>query len=239
MIQRVSSITPQDFTNLFFKPKVPVIITGAIDHWPAVHRWRDLREFGRRRSNIAVPIEMGGAYNTPKFKQAMVPLGAYIESFINDDQDETKFQPYMAQFDLLDEVPELKDDIITPDYINVEDCALERCNMWIGPRGTITPLHRDPQHNIFAQIVGSKRFRLYNPSDEAKLYPGSGTLKNTTRISNIETPSDSDRKLYPEFAKATPIEGIVNEKELLFIPRGWWHHVRSLQPSISVNFWFL
>jgi hypothetical protein len=43
---------------------------------------------------------------------------------------------------------------------------------------------------------------------------------------------------YPEFAQAVYVEEILEEGECLFIPKGWWHYVRSLSPSFSVSFWW-
>ena len=42
-----------------------------------------------------------------------------------------------------------------------------RRNAWLGPRGTVTPLHRDPYHNVLCQAWGTKRFLLYPGSDAA------------------------------------------------------------------------
>ncbi|GJP50296.1 hypothetical protein CLOM_g9430 [Closterium sp. NIES-68] len=39
-----ASLSPADFAARFERPGRPVIITGAIDHWPALSRWRD-REY--------------------------------------------------------------------------------------------------------------------------------------------------------------------------------------------------
>ena len=31
---------------------------------------------------------------------------------------------------------------------------------------------------------------------------------------------------------------IIKAGDLIYIPRGWWHYVRSLKPSIAVSFHF-
>jgi hypothetical protein len=43
---------------------------------------------------------------------------------------------------------------------------------------------------------------------------------------------------WPDFNKAEFEEGILGPGDCLYIPKGWWHYVRSLSPSISVSFWW-
>ncbi|KAL8443029.1 hypothetical protein Emed_007023 [Eimeria media] len=43
--------------------------------------------------------------------------------------------------------------------------------VWIGPKGTVSPLHTDSSQNLFVQVVGSKRMQLYPPSQTKALYP--------------------------------------------------------------------
>src|SRR5690606_22128220 len=40
---------------------------------------------------------------------------------------------------------------------------------------------------------------------------------------------------FPRFKNVTVHEGMLLEGDVLFIPRLWWHSVRSLDPSISIN----
>jgi ribosomal protein L16 Arg81 hydroxylase len=45
-----------------------------------------------------------------------------------------------------------------------------------------------------------------------------------------------DYNKYPLYQKATVIECDVLPGEIIFMPVGWWHHVRSLDICISMSF---
>ena len=51
----------------------------------------------------------------------------------------------------------------------------------------------------------------------------------------IENP---DLEKFPFFSNAPYSECILEEGELLFIPKKWWHYVKSLSLSFSVSFWW-
>lgn len=149
---------------------------------------------------------------------------------------------YLAQHDLFEQIPALGRDIITPDYCTLqrsdaadadedEDLAL---NAWFGPGGTVSPLHFDPKDNLLCQIVGTKYLRLYAPDESEKLYPVEGLLSNTSQV-QVEAP---DADTFPLFAQAKYLECVLQEGEMLFIPRKHWHFVKSLSTSFSVSFWW-
>jgi len=56
--------------------------------------------------------------------------------------------------------------------------------------------------------------------------------------SNGELRLDDFKARFPNFADAEYLEGILSEGQSLFIPKGWWHYVRSLSSSFSVSFWW-
>lgn len=83
---------------------------------------------------------------------------------------------YLAQHQLLLQLPQLRNDILIPDHCyttpppHPTDPSQDQpeldsplLNAWLGPPGTITPLHTDPYHNLLAQVAGRKYVRLYSP----------------------------------------------------------------------------
>jgi len=59
---------------------------------------------------------------------------------------------YLAQHSIFEQLPELAQDISDPE---VWADGYERRNIWMGTRGTITPLHFDSLDNLFCQVAGA------------------------------------------------------------------------------------
>jgi hypothetical protein len=62
-----------------------------------------------------------------------------------------------------------------------------------------------------------------------------GNQYNTSAV-DVENP---DYVKYPDFKLApVPFECTLGPGDALFIPKKWWHHVRSLDWSVSANIWW-
>ncbi|KAI4719756.1 Clavaminate synthase-like protein [Aureobasidium sp. EXF-10727] len=254
----------------------PIIIKGVINDWPALanqdRRWSDpsyllKATLGGRR---LVPVELGRSYTDNDWSQRIMTFADYMDShLLQPKQDKTG---YLAQHDLFTQVPSLNADTNTPDYcytsppppeslsstVEVETLDEPLRNAWLGPAGTISPLHTDPYHNILCQVVGHKYVRLYAPSETAKLYPRGVDETGVNMENTSYTDISLARKLYtsseqnqankserqefeaqfPLFRDAKYVEGVLGPGECLYIPVGWWHYVESLSTSFSMSFWW-
>ena len=144
---------------------------------------------------------------------------------------------YLAQHSLFEQIPQLRRDFTVPALCGD---GLQHMNAWLGPEGTVTPLHYDSYDNVLTQVVGHKYVRLYDASQTKHLYPregGGGGIDAQGNVSavDIEAP---DLVRFPEFGRAVGYECVLGPGEGLYIPAGCWHHVRSLSPSWSISFWF-
>jgi hypothetical protein len=231
-IERISPPSLAVFRREYQAPRRPVILTGLMEDWPA-RRWSldYLRSrFGERQvtavrtagGQVVHGAREGIPYDTIKF-------GDYLDML----EGEAPPTHYMV-FPVSEVLPELMREFVLPDYCR--DAPWFRARFWLSAANTSSPLHRDPPDNLFAQILGRKRFVLLAPGETENLYPyriWSG-LPDFARA-DAERP---DYARFPRLRRARPVTCEVGAGEVLYLPRYWWHQVTSVERSASVNLWW-
>ena len=165
---------------------------------------------------------------------------------------ETQNIVYLAQNELFDG---LMRDFTPPKFCT--DGSIGRGNLyatkiWIGPYGTVSPLHYDPLDNVLLQFVGEKVVTLYPPvvkktmttttlleeTDVDYYYAGLGP-SGQMNVSAVDV-ERLDFEKYPNFRLAPRgLKVRLGEGDMLFIPKRWWHHVRGDSVwSMSLNCWW-
>ena len=237
------------------KPPSPVVISGGLATWPALAAWRNLASLRERHGHRTVPIEIG-QHLGGTWREQSVTLAAFIDDYLSpsagawpradaassDVGSAAPLVGYLAQHGLFAQIPALADDFSLPLYVADEVGAV---NVWIGTAGTRTRLHFDAYDNLLCQVAGYKFVRLVAPAESGLLYVIGGggdpsSSNDTTAQGNIsavdaETP---DLAAHPLFGGAHPVDCLLGPGDALFIPKGWWHYVRALTVSASVNFWW-
>ncbi|KUI53049.1 Putative lysine-specific demethylase JMJD5 [Cytospora mali] len=165
-------------------------------------------------------------------------------------------QLYIAQASLDDLPEELVNALPTPSIVEKAGKGdIYASSIWLGLEPTYTPLHRDPNPNLFIQLCSSKTIRLLPPSQGDSIFHHVqlmlGRHGGNSRIRGTEMMEGPERTLlYKAIWEEPDIslkEVAIHEVDLkpgdaLFIPKGWWHSVKSGvddgRLNGSVNWWF-
>ncbi|CEH18739.1 Uncharacterized conserved protein, contains JmjC domain [Ceraceosorus bombacis] len=219
-----------------------------------------LRSDAAREATVKVELaKFGRGYNDEGkgWDLIRMPFGTFIESFICQSlpwsSTTERLVGYVAQQPLADLGQELDADCPSLPHVKQgakgggEDWGR---NIWVGGAGTFTPIHRDPYHNLFVQVVGHKRIHFFPPEAADLLHLNrTGTQTNTSRVASeaallngipkdcTETDSLSlAQAIHKHALKAAHV--VLEPGDALYIPQGWFHCVASLSTSASVNSWF-
>lgn len=240
------------------------------------------------RSNNAIPPirsdehglvrAIAGIETPPKGKSRLLRFNAPI-SLLNNaikfnqerregDQGHLKTL-YLAQAPLNDLSPALQLDVPTPRLVKEAGKGdIYDSSLWLGLEPTYTPLHRDPNPNLFIQLCSSKVVRLLPPGPGLAIYQivqeHLGIRSGNSRMRGVEMMEEpaksaflnavwwdqtmADQEAMDDFEKrlaaprAAIQEAVLGPGDALFIPKGWWHSVRSKladgRLNGSLNWWF-
>ncbi len=230
-VDRRGRLTHREFLADYLRPLKPVIVTGAIDGWPATTRWT-LDFFASRYGSRTVAID-GRSLRFSDFIDLV------------ERSTPTRPAPYFRNILIEDWAPELMADIdplppyTRPNWLDSpffpERRSLTSIELYIGGAGARFPvLHYDNLHThaFLMQLSGAKEYVFYPPEAAAYLYPRAGSETNKSAIDDIERP---DLERFPLFTRATAARCRLEAGEMLFVPSGWWHTARIVTPSITVS----
>lgn len=247
MIERAGTLTPAEFRDRFVRPQKPVLLAGLARHWPAVAKWSPAW-FRREIPDVVVPYEewYGTADDAFDYDSRHVTRYARMDEFVGLLERRSGRELYSTMFRVFEKLPHLARDIepVVETMIPLWPAPLRRLltlapNLWTGPAGTVSVLHFDRVHNLYVQIHGRKKWVLISPRRSVEVYWPCDDL----RVGMLQfSPVDAEHPnlaRYPRFADADAVEVILEPGDVLFVPTGWWHQVRSLDVSVSLNFFWI
>lgn len=246
-IPRVSAanLSVEDFVSRYEIPNLPVIITGAVSEWPAFTKWTDeylistCKDALFRATSATAPLP------------ASFTMAHYI-AYRNQAHEEAPLYLFERDFPTL--VPPLANDYTPPPYFSAtaaHGSDLFRLlgegrpdHRWLiaGPARSGSLFHIDPnQTNAWnVSIRGRKKWIFYPPHGQPP--PG---VASSPDGADVAVPISTGEWLLAfwkehldrrkEAKEIRPLEAVVKEGEVIFVPHGYWHMVVNLDPCLALT----
>lgn len=254
----------------YVAPSRPCIITGVVPQWPAASRWSDDAYLCAATGGAPVAVNV-----TPHGRgDAVLPSAAHgCDVFTLPQEQRMAFASFLAQLDAslddanADAVPYVsaQDGSLTRDFPQLAadvpaqlpwateafSCPPDAVNLWVGNDRSVSSFHHDHYENMYAVVVGEKRFTLLPPCDSrllrARRCPAGRFERGSAgewrvaleqpprRVSWATVDPHADAH---DAAESLFVEVTVRAGELLYLPALWHHHVRQAgRRVVAVNWW--
>jgi Cupin-like domain len=215
-IPRAESLTAKAFRESYLEPNRPVVIKDMATSWPALEKWTPeyfAREYGSLQVKVYDKsfITAGTSYMSSLRK---IPFSEYLDLMMTSPLDLRLFA-----FNIFWQAPELKKDILWPDL--TKGFSKNFIFMFFGCKGSVTPLHYDPDlpYLLHTVLYGKKRVVLFADEESENLYKHPFSTRSYVDVDN------PDFSKFPRLKYATGYQAILHPGETLFMPSGYWHHM--------------
>jgi hypothetical protein len=219
-----TTLGSEDFWSNHWEANRPLLLKGYASDWPAMSRW-SFEAWRTEQAALPVRIEIDRDPNRHwEGRQVDTTLGEFLSGIDTSPNAEPRNDIYCIAKSRNAARPAwqaLYADL-RPDPALFDDSRQAGgTSLWIGPRGTLTPLHYDTTNIFFCQVVGRKQFELIAPHT-TELWP---------RLEGFYVRGDLEG-----VAASTPVlRATLEPGDVLFIPAGWFHRVTALDAAISYS----
>lgn len=227
-VARRDSLTEAEWRDVWAAHGIPLVVTGFADDWPArAWTWANLRSaHGGARVRACIGRSTW-ADPDARFEQLVqeVSLAELLDAIEGGSGDDAYL---VSRGQALERgLASLKQDLAPPSWLVADAPHGRNHALWVGGAGTRTRLHHDASHILFVQLLGRKHWWLAPPILPELSQQASGYYAGE----DLDDPETRNRLALPGLR-----ETVLEPGDALWIPAGWWHQVRSLEPSVSAGF---
>ena len=232
IVEKINTPSKEDFFANYWTENKPVVFKNFTSNWGVLEKWSPdnlALQYGNTLIEVQTNREQNRFYELDSIKHKTKMLfKEYIQLINSVDESNDFYMTANNQVFNTTKFGELLKNISNiPDFLNLP--SVNNCwHLWIGPKGTITPLHHDENFIIHAQIRGRKKWKLISPLHFSDVYNNLAVFSKVD-IENI------DYEAFPLMRNVNVLEVIVEPGEAIFIPLGWWHGVVALDEVVSLS----
>ena len=230
---------------------IPVLLKSYVSDWPAVQASRTntqkimdyIKGFDNGVPAVALLGEpdikgefffKGTTHNT-NFSQGHVAISKALDRLADQARLDHPYAVYLQSAGIAEHLPGF-------DVANRLDLVPDgiKPRIWIGNALRVQP-HFDLYQNFACLAAGRRRFTLFPPEDINQLYPAPLDLTLAGAPMSMADIENPDFETYPRLKAALAHAQFADLEpgDVLYIPYGWWHHVRSFETfNVLVNYWW-
>jgi hypothetical protein len=227
-IERVETISKDDFYANYVKKQRPLIIEKLTQDWPAYKKWNLNYIKSIAGENVVPlydnrPVSHKDGFNEAHAKMKMVDYVDLLQS------KPTNYRIFL--YDLMKELPILHKDFKWPD-IGLR-LIKQLPMLFFGGKNSKVFMHFDIDYSniLHFQFDGQKQCILFDPDQTPFLYKIPHSLICREDI-DFDNP-DFDR--WPALKQAKGYICKLNHGEMLYMPEGYWHYMKYLEPGFSMS----
>ncbi|RZJ68551.1 MAG: cupin-like domain-containing protein [Flavobacterium sp.] len=227
-IERVKSISKEDFFNNYVKKQKPVVIETLTEDWPAYKKW-NFEYIKKVAGDQTVPLyDDRPVSHKDKFNQAHaeMKMTEYIDLL---ESKPTNYRIFL--YNLVKQVPILRQDFKWPDMgLNL---IKQLPMLFFGGENSKVFIHYDIDYSniLHFHFHGKKRCVLFAPDQTPYLYKVPHALISREDI-DYDNP---DFEKFPALKKAKGHVTTLKHGEMLYMPEGYWHYMKYLTPGFSMS----
>ncbi|PZR09530.1 MAG: cupin [Flavobacterium psychrophilum] len=227
-IERVKTISKEDFYNNYVKKQKPVVIEQLTQDWPAYEKWR-LNYIKDIAGDKTVPLyDDRPVSHKDGFNEAhaTMKMADYIDLL---QSKPTNYRIFL--YNLMKEVPSLKDDFKWPD-IGLK-LVKQLPMLFFGGEGSKVFIHYDIDFSniLHFHFHGKKRCILFAPDQTPYLYKVPHALISREDI-DFDNP---DMEKWPALKYAKGLVADLEHGQMLYMPEGYWHYMKYVTPGFSMS----
>lgn len=227
-IERVKTITKEDFYNNYVKKQKPVVVEQLTHDWPAYEKWKlnyikDIAGEKKVPLYDDRPVSHKDGFNEA---HATMKMADYIDLL---QSKPTNYRIFL--YNLMKEVPSLKDDFKWPD-IGLK-LVKQLPMLFFGGEGSKVFIHYDIDYSniLHFHFHGEKRSILFAPDQTPYLYKVPHALISREDIDF----DDPDFEKWPALKYAKGLVADLKHGEMLYMPEGYWHYMKYVTPGFSMS----
>ncbi|MCA0200862.1 MAG: cupin-like domain-containing protein [Proteobacteria bacterium] len=232
-VDTLSDFTAESFYHSYVFRNRPALLEGLVATWPAIKLWT-FEYMMAQAGDMEVGVSVGRDRETDyeanyRRHEKLIPFRSLLELAASGVKSNDTYLVAKGDFFRRAHSRALCEDIPPPMALLSALTKPDDGSLWLGPAGTITPLHQDSVNVLLCQVRGQKEVSLISSLASPWLAPTGLSLSDF----------DPDRPDYCAFSvlrEARIYRTVLSPGDALFIPVGWWHKVSALSASISVSY---